>query len=629
MLQVSPSGGRGLMRCNSKLRPHTKFGHTARETISTTQNSDSENESRDLIMKKRKPMHVGSPGTGITSKKKSRKQAALSWVPEYKIREVMGQGKHCLQKDTRIVVVDHQVERTPSIVAGLMERVYVCGEVWKLSPTVGVGYQLRYFALLEHDCCLAYWKLKPQYKDEQPQGGINLRAVTRIKVDGPDKLVLYLYPRDYVLKFRTPGEKDRWFDALSLHVHRAQQNQAEDEIGRTQFKGTLERHGLCSSKMLTYMTRMWEKIEDVSVERWPLTGSLDATRAFLKRRMVYPYLKAAWLAQGARLGEREDLQLYVPNFKRRNNHTNRAQVVTPELWINMKKVTTKGPHTLPPLNKVTQKGSMGKSRSSEGRVSVAFRNLAVCDADRVTSLLLTCNLAAEETPRHERFLDNVQVGLLYFQAPNIISTSFRPFVAMLISSRPVANGKYFQTRQRSLDPFPLPYGIELDKLYLFDPEMDDGPLFCINLASCADVKKISETKNGFEWAVVTRGGEEKVLAARTCREALGWRMCMITSRLEALPVKRRAAALPKLHHGNDQNLGCVWLPSDAVRSGYTNGAIFLNCRLPIGRRKRSKSVDHSSAMPVSARRRDPSDPLIRRVSDSLINYPCVGDKTGD
>eukprot|EP01068_Selenidium_serpulae_P014235 Selendium_serpulae@DN6076_c0_g1_i5.p1 len=527
----------------------------------------------------------------------------MNLVPEYTIRQV---STSIFGAQTRIEMVGECLpQRSASIVAELVdEGVYVSGELWKLSPTAGIGFQQRFFALFEHDYCLAYWKSKPQSYREEPQGTINLKAVTRVDMEGPLKIILYMQNRDYVVRCSSPSEKDRWFEALFLQVRRALQDALpQEEQRKNYFKEKLESGTVQPFKQLLYpifvpqwFVMMRQKVDDCSAERWPVFETLDNTISFLRKIRdgkgvnLYSAIEAAWIEQGARPGFKVSLRRYIPNYPSRKI----IQQLPPHQ------------HSRPLIARMTK--DRGISSAMSERTACPLLKLRTSQIDLV--------------PAHLRFLDHAQVGLLYLMTPSLVSSYFKYFVAVMVSSRPTANGKCFDVRAVSLDPFPMPFGMELDKLYLFDAdEQSDNPLHEIHVNQRLDINAaistITESKNGFEWRIQTPNDGEKVLAARTQREATMWRTCQIMARLGAMNIKERVKQLRRIHSRDRES--SLWTPQECLDEANKSSFLFgfrINRPLKVfahdppphtgrrgvrefettyGYRPRSRSCDHTAA----------------------------------
>lgn len=174
---------------------------------------------------------------------------------------------------------------------------YLAGWIKKFSPAVGKGWQKRFFCLLERDAALAYWRKKPTYFDEQPQGSISLASIKAVELNGGLGLILQTLDRDFQLLFPNPCNKDVWYHRLVEHVSRAHAKfsttRAEEDRLWFAAQLTLKRFKLrysTSSLLLSFLQPFYSRythVTETSPGMGPTTDQQDFKRALLKRLGLY------------------------------------------------------------------------------------------------------------------------------------------------------------------------------------------------------------------------------------------------------------------------------------------------------------------------------------------------------
>ncbi|KAK6590079.1 41 Kd oocyst wall [Cryptosporidium xiaoi] len=165
----------------------------------------------------------------------------------------------------------------------------------KLSPTAFKGFQKRFFRLNITDNALLYWREEPTFKDQQPQGSINLSSVIAIHIEDALNFVIRTHGRDYCLKAFSPGDKDIWLESICMVVNSvARIETLKEASAQYDFaKHLVENSGgvqnYLSEALKTQRIAKWTKEDNA-----PLTFSLRGKKSFLNVKNIQNPLSKLW-----------------------------------------------------------------------------------------------------------------------------------------------------------------------------------------------------------------------------------------------------------------------------------------------------------------------------------------------
>ncbi|KAH8738671.1 hypothetical protein FG386_000666 [Cryptosporidium ryanae] len=165
----------------------------------------------------------------------------------------------------------------------------------KLSPTAFKGFQKRFFRLNITDNALLYWREEPTFKDQQPQGSINLSSVTAIHIEDALNFVIRTHGRDFCLKAFSPGDKDIWLESICMVVNSVarietlREASAQCDFARHLLENSGGIQNYLSEALKTQRIAKWAK-EDSA----PLTFSLRGKKLFLNTKNIQNSLSKLW-----------------------------------------------------------------------------------------------------------------------------------------------------------------------------------------------------------------------------------------------------------------------------------------------------------------------------------------------
>eukprot|EP01071_Lankesteria_metandrocarpae_P006270 Lankesteria_metandrocarpae@DN4301_c0_g1_i1.p1 len=160
----------------------------------------------------------------------------------------------------------------------------------------------------------------------------------------------------------------------------------------------------------------------------------------------------------------------------------------------------------------------------------------------------------QEAPEDE-ILDNVLCSALHFgrETDGLSSIATDPYFALLIASRPIANGKCLKYSSPNIECVTLTMAggreIVMDKLYLFDCSLTDSPPSKVfGMTECWDIRSMKSNAD-FQWTVKEQQtGLHAQFRTFTRRDAAHWRMSQVMTKLSTYSETERSLFLRHMYH---------------------------------------------------------------------------------
>ncbi|OII76839.1 PH domain-containing protein [Cryptosporidium andersoni] len=424
------------------------------------------------------------------------------------------------------------------------------GYLDKLSPTAFKGFQKRYFRLNVVDSALLYWREEPTYNDQQPQGCINLSSVKSIHIEDALHFVIRTQGRDYCLRALAPGDKDIWLESICTIVNVVAHREALKEAkAQYDFSRLLLDNSSSLQTSLVEAFKTQRKIKWVKEDRVPLTFSVRGKKLFLHVKNIQKPLSQLWFDYVFRIRyTNKAYETISKPIQRSSSFCLSSSSLSLDEILSSQKESRQayfyGTYRGQQIRLRTEK--MYNNFGSNNNKNVSNNNNVNGDttlSNNLTSPIpeyfQSIDLKALNFLRARTYLDNVLFGALYIEVGPIPVESMnntdncnnglsgcssvplvpmQKYFALLISSRPIANNEAFFPLPNNFIIQPgnkladetinnvqigseeLPFGMQLNCLYLFSPEYDDNPpLYVIELDNIQLSSKIREIQSGFQF----------------------------------------------------------------------------------------------------------------------------------